>query len=103
MSNFLTLSLNVLFFYNYVPYPRIDDPISISLILQKLAASAEASAAVFDEYDDQAYAVPQADKRCDAYKRKMNESDVHFVSNSVEQNAKSGTHITVESYQCGTQ
>ncbi|EFO85929.1 CRE-TAG-180 protein [Caenorhabditis remanei] len=68
--------------------------------LKKLASSAEASAAVFDEYDDQAYAVPQSDKRCEAYMKKMNESDMHFVSNMVEQNSKSGIHITVESYQC---
>ncbi|CAA90141.2 VWFA domain-containing protein [Caenorhabditis elegans] len=68
--------------------------------LKKLASSAEASAAVFDEYDDQAYAVPQADKRCEAYMKKMNESDMHFVSNMVEHNSKSGIHITVESYQC---
>uniref|UniRef100_A0A1I7T0N6 VWFA domain-containing protein n=1 Tax=Caenorhabditis tropicalis TaxID=1561998 RepID=A0A1I7T0N6_9PELO len=68
--------------------------------LKKLAASAEASAAIFDEHDDQAYAVPQSDKRCEAYMKKMNESDVHFVSNMVEQNSKSGIHITVESYQC---
>ncbi|EGT44808.1 CBN-TAG-180 protein [Caenorhabditis brenneri] len=68
--------------------------------LKKLAASAEESAASFNEYDDQAYAVPQADKRCEAYMKKMNESDMHFVSNMVEQNSKSGIHITVESYQC---
>uniref|UniRef100_A0A8R1HWS8 VWFA domain-containing protein n=1 Tax=Caenorhabditis japonica TaxID=281687 RepID=A0A8R1HWS8_CAEJA len=68
--------------------------------LKKLAASAEASAAIFDEYDDQAYAIPQVDTRCEAYMKKMNESDVHFVSNNVEQNSRSGVHINVESYQC---
>lgn len=44
--------------------------------------------------------MPQADKRCEAYMKKMNESDMHFVSNMVEHNSKSGIHITVESYQC---
>ncbi|CAB3404195.1 unnamed protein product [Caenorhabditis bovis] len=68
--------------------------------LKKIVASAEASANAFEEYNDMAHSVAQNEARCEVYMKKMNDSDVHYVSNFVDGHTKSGTHITIESYQC---